>query len=66
MDVYSHILGFIFGAMLIGWSVWMLVLHFRTPSELRANRVRPWIPILFLLIGLADLSKAIRDLIGDM
>lgn len=63
MDVYSHILGFAFGAMLIGWSVWMLVLHFRTPPE---RRVRPWIPIVFLLIGLADLSKAIRDLMKDM
>lgn len=67
MDVYSHILGFAFGAMLIGWSAWMLVLHFRTPPELRAKRrVRPWIPIVFLLIGLADLSKAIRDLMKDM
>jgi hypothetical protein len=53
--------------MLIAWSVWMLVLHFRTPPELRAKRrLRPWIPFLFLLIGLADLTKAIRDLMKDL
>lgn len=67
MNVYSHILGFLFGAMLLGWSSWMLVLYYRTPSSLRPRRrIRPWMAILFLLIGLADLSKAIRDLMQQL
>jgi uncharacterized membrane protein YfcA len=66
MEVYGHLLGLLFGAMLIAWSIWMLWLHFHTVPEQRAyRRVRPWIPGILLLIGLADLTKALRDLWKD-
>ena len=56
-------LGIVIGLMLSCWSVYMLVHHYRIPRKIRKERGKQvWPFYLFLLIGLADLLKCIRDL----
>ena len=52
------------GVGLAGWSIYMLVRYYRTPKDERGPiRVYFRVAWLFLVIGLADLGKAVKDLI---
>ncbi|MCR9141751.1 MAG: hypothetical protein NXI24_05830 [bacterium] len=52
------------GLALTGWSSYMIVRYYRTPKEGRpAIKAYFKVAWLFLLIGLADLGKAVKDLI---
>lgn len=54
----------IVGLALTGWSSYMIVRYFRTTRAERAPiRVYFKVAWLFLLIGTADLGKAVKDLI---
>lgn len=65
MQFYTNILGFIVGFMLTGWSIWILYNYYRLPSiGKKLKKVQLWLGILILLIGLADLAKAIRDILN--
>ncbi len=58
------IIGCLIGYMFTGWSLYMLYHRMRTPKEQRKHlRVKLWVVILVLLIGVADGLKSTRDLI---
>ena len=62
MDYYLNLLSLAVGLGMTGFGLYMIVLHFRTPRDQRGEtRLRARIGAFILLIGLADLSKAIRD-----
>ena len=63
MDYYLNVLSLAVGFGISGFGLYMVVLHFRTPPEQRGEtRLRARIGAFILLIGLADLTKAIRDI----
>lgn len=54
----------IVGLALTGWSSYMIVRYYRAPKDERpAIKAYFKVAWLFLLIGLADLGKAVKDLI---
>jgi tryptophan-rich sensory protein len=58
------IISIVVGLALAGWSAYMIWHYYRTPKTERLPvRVYFRIAWLFLLIGLADLGKALGDLV---
>ncbi|MCB1169496.1 MAG: hypothetical protein KDK25_04140 [Leptospiraceae bacterium] len=56
--------GLLIGAMLTGWSLWMLFLYImRSPEQRKRNSVRLWIILIALLLGLGALGKPLREII---
>lgn len=56
--------GLLIGAMMTGWSLWMLVIYIRrTPEQRKRSSVGLWIILLALLLGLGALGKPMRELI---
>ncbi len=63
MAIYNQLLGITIGLMLLVWSIWILYHYYQLPVVAKKfKKVHLWLGILMLLIGIADLSKAIQDL----
>ena len=61
-EIYLIILGVLVGVMFTAWSLTMLFLRFRTAPEERGKQRSLTLILIILLIGAADLLKALRDL----
>ena len=56
--------GLLIGAMMTGWSLWMLVLYIKkSPEQRKKSSVGLWIILLALLLGLGALGKPMRTVI---
>ncbi|MBI38697.1 MAG: hypothetical protein CMF59_03800 [Leptospiraceae bacterium] len=56
--------GLLIGALMTGWSLWMLFLYIKkTPAQRKNSSVGLWIIILALLLGLGALGKPMRTVI---
>ncbi len=63
---FINFLGLLIGIMFISWSLWILYNYYKLPSVGRKyKKIELWISILILIIGLADLSKAIKDILSN-
>jgi len=59
-----NFLGLLIGLGFIVWSVWILYNYYQLPVVGRKyKKVNLWIGVLILLIGIADLLKAIKDIL---
>ncbi|MFN3604980.1 MAG: DUF308 domain-containing protein [Leptonema sp. (in: bacteria)] len=66
MEFYTNLLGLFIGFMLVVWSVWILYQYFQLPPlGKKFKKVHLWFGILMFLIGLADLSKAVKDILNS-
>ncbi|MEQ8350976.1 MAG: hypothetical protein RH862_05795 [Leptospiraceae bacterium] len=67
MDILDESLlyfGLLIGAMMTGWSLWMLVLYIKkSPEQRKKSSVGLWIILLALLLGLGALGKPMRTVI---
>jgi hypothetical protein len=62
---FLNILGVFIGLIFILWSIWFIYNYYKLPVTGRKYRkVQLWIIIVILLIGIADLLKAIKDIIS--
>ena len=61
---FLNFLGLLIGLGFIVWSVWILYNYYQLPVVGRKyKKVNLWIGVLILLIGIADLLKAIKDIL---
>jgi hypothetical protein len=61
---FLNFLGLLIGLGFIVWSVWILYNYYQLPGVGRKyKKVNLWIGVLILLIGIADLLKAIKDIL---
>jgi len=61
---FLNFLGLLIGLGFIVWSVWILYIYYQLPVVGRKyKKVNLWIGVLILLIGIADLLKAIKDIL---
>jgi 4-hydroxybenzoate polyprenyltransferase len=61
---FLNFLGLLIGLGFIVWSVWILYNYYQLPAVGRKyKKVNLWIGVLILLIGIADLLKAIKDIL---
>ncbi len=67
MNLFLNILGITVGILLTIWSIWLLKEYSKLPSSgKKLKRSHLYLGILILLIGLADISKGIKDFIKDL
>jgi len=61
---FLNFLGLLIGLGFIVWSVWIFYNYYQLPVVGRKyKKVNLWIGVLILLIGIADLLKAIKDIL---
>ena len=61
---FLNFLGLLIGLGFIVWSVWIIYNYYQLPVVGRKyKKVNLWIGVLILLIGIADLLKAIKDIL---
>ncbi len=63
---FFNFLGAFIGIIFIVWSIWLIYQYSNLPSTgKKFKKIELWIAILILLIGIADLSKALRDILKN-